>query len=119
MTDCSAIFLQFYNFCIILKVKSGDVSWPKMPQKLKLYSDFNFAGMAEDPIKYLLLKNIMSSLASMPNQEQWHGAREKFDIFFDLLINARSICGNTIVDLIASLGALLQASGLLIATSLA
>ena len=82
MVDCSAILLQTFNFCVILIVKSGDVNWPRMPQKLKLHSDPYFASTAEDPIKYLLLKNIVTSPAIMWNGEPWRGAREKSDIFF-------------------------------------
>ena len=80
-----------------------------MPQKMKLHSDPDFAGTAEDPIKYLLLKNIVTSPTMMPNGEPWRGAREKSDIFFQLLINACSKFGDTIVDLTASTGASLRA----------
>ena len=100
MANCSAILLQTFKFCVTLRVKSGDVSWPRMPQKLKLHSDPDFAGTIEDPIKYLLLKNIVTSPAMMPNREPWRGAREKSNIFFQLLIDACSKFGDTVVDLI-------------------
>ena len=67
MANCNAILLQTFNFCMTLIVKSGNVNWPRMLQKLKLHSDPDFAGTAKDPIKYLLLKNIVTSPAMMPN----------------------------------------------------
>ena len=109
MANYGAILLQTFNFCVTLVVKSGDVNWPRMPQKLKLHSNPDFAGTAEDPIKYLLLKNIVTSPAMMLNGEPWRGAREKSNIFFQLLIDACSKFGDTVVDLTASTGASLRA----------
>ena len=110
MVNCSAILLQTFNFCVTLIVKSSDVNWPRMPQKLKLHSDPDFAikYLLLDPIKYLLLENIVTSPAMMPNREPWRGAREKSDIFFQLLIDACSKFGDTVVDLTASTGASLR-----------
>ena len=65
--------------------------------------------MAKDSIKYLLLKNIVTSPALKPNGKPWRGAREKSDIFFQILINACFSFGNTIVDVNASTRASLQA----------
>ena len=109
MANCSAILLQTFNFCVTLVVNSDDVNRPRMPQKLKLHSNPDFAGTVEDPIKYLLLKNIVTSPAMMPNGEPWRGAKEKFDIFFQLLIDVCSKFGDTVVDLTTSTGASLRA----------
>ena len=105
MADYPIILLQMYNFCVTLMVKTGNAQWLRMLQKLKLHTDLDFAGTAKDPIKYLLLKNVVSSPALMPNREPWHSARKKSDIFFQLLINACSTFGDTVVDLTASTGA--------------
>ena len=58
---------------------------------------------------YLLLKNIVTSPAMMPNGEPWRGAREKSNILFQLLIDACSKFGDIVVDLTTSTGASLQA----------
>ena len=100
-----------YNFVVALVVKIGmnkGVNWNRRPRPLKIIPDPILVNTNKDPIKFLSLQNIVLAPTMNQDGKPWRGAKEKSDIFFQILIEACSLLGSIVVDLTASTGALLK-----------
>jgi hypothetical protein len=91
----------------VLLAKSGKVVddiWDKAPTPLVLNADADLVGTNDDPIKYLLLRNIVSSFSVSKTGEPWRGSGEKSDVFMQILFEACSSEGTVVADLSAWAG---------------
>jgi hypothetical protein len=98
---------------VVLLQKSGqkgEDKWDMRPIPLILNADRELADSKEDPTKFLFLRNTVVSPLSMPNELPWRGAREKSNVFFQILIDACSHEGSIVADLTSSTRASLRAS---------
>jgi hypothetical protein len=104
---CLSSLHQTKSFSAALLVKSGKVMddvWDRAPTPLVLNADTDLAGTNDDLIKYLSLRNIVSSFSVSKTGEPWCGSREKSDVFMQILIEACSNEGTVVVDLSALTG---------------
>jgi DNA modification methylase len=93
--------MQTINFTVALLWKTGQVAldqWDRKLAPLNLNPDPELVDTIEDPIKLLSIWNSVL----MPNGKSWHGAREKSNIFFQILIEACSSEGSIVTDLTTS-----------------
>ena len=76
---------QTFTFSVVLEVKKG-ANFHRKPVPLQLQSDSQVSDTLQDPLKYIALTNIVSSLALNKSKKPWHGNREISDVLFQILI---------------------------------
>jgi hypothetical protein len=104
--------MQTYSFTAALLQKTGQVGdeeWDRTPAPSNLNPDLELVDTKDDPLKFLFVRNSVTSPSLMLDGKPWRGAREKSDVFFQILIEACSGEGSIVADLTTSCGASLRA----------
>ena len=73
------------------------------------HSDPQLSDIPQDPLKYMALTNIVSSLTLNKSRKPWHVNREISDVLFQILIEMCSKPNQIVVDISASIGAFARA----------
>ena len=95
---------QTFTFSVILVVKKG-ANFPRKFVPLQLYSDPQLSDIPQDPLKYMALTNIVSSLALNKSGKPWRGNQEISNVLFQILIEMCSKPNQIVVNISASTGA--------------
>ena len=89
-------------------MKSG-ADFPRQPPPFQLNSDLELHNTADDPLKFLMLWNLLSAPTAKDANSTWRGNRKISDVPFQIVIEMCSKIEHTVVDILASTRASYQA----------
>ena len=97
-------FVQTYNFCLVLLVKSG-ANFTRRSLQFELNSDPELHNTPNDPLKYLTFWNLVSAPTAKGANSTWRGNREIFDVLLQIVVEMCTKASQIVLDISASTGA--------------